>query len=156
MIIFTLIFRRTPSVVPRERVVRLIVLILLYIIVDGSASCSGGVVERSFDGAFCADPFAVSALYGAPAAVGVVETFRALLERVARRGAFVLIRLSQYEPANAPSAVHRLIGRRYALAQIRRPVTLGKPALSTIRTEARLAVVKHVTSARTLLFCRWT
>lgn len=151
VIVLALVFRWTARVVPRKRIVCIVV--LMHVRVHGRASCPRRVFQRRIYGAFRADAFSVLAFERAPAAVRVMQTLRTLLERVTRSRALVLIGLCQNQSANPARAVHGLIRGRYTRAEVTGPVALRETTLSAIRTQARLAVVVQVTPARALVFC---
>lgn len=76
MVILTLVFRRTPRVMPGEGIIRVVVVIGGG--VDGGAGGACGVVQRRVDGALGAHALPVGARQRAPAAVRVVEALRTL------------------------------------------------------------------------------
>lgn len=130
MVVFALVLRRAARVVPREVFVGVIV--LMHAVIDFGASGSRRVVKRRVDGALGTHAQPVGGGARAPAAVRVVQALRALLERAARRGALAALGPRQHEPAHAARAVHRLVRRRYALAQVRRPTALLETSLATV------------------------
>lgn len=110
MIIVALVLRRASRIMPRERIIGGSVA-LMHIVVDSRARSPRGIVQRRVYRAFCAYAFPVSGPQRTPTAVRVMQAFRALLERSARRGAFVFISFSQHKPADPPGAVNRLVRR---------------------------------------------
>lgn len=153
VIILALVLRRTPSVVPRERVICSVQLIRTR--VHRRAAGAGRILQRGVYRAFRAHAFPVGALYRAPAAMRMMQAFGTLFEGAARRWAFVFVSFSQHQPAHAPGAVHGLVGGRNAFPQVCGPVAFGEAAFGPVRAQARLTVGIGVASIRTVLSCFW-
>jgi hypothetical protein len=152
MIVITLVLWRTSSIMPREGTVSFIQLV--YVVIHSSARSPRRIVKRRIDWPLSANTFAISALYGAPTAMGMMQTLRALLESTTRSGTSVFLNFSQHEAANSSSTVYGLVRRGYAFAKVGGPVALGVAPLCPIRAEARRAIVKSVTTTWTFLFSR--
>lgn len=118
--------------------------------IDRGTSGTRRIIDRRLHGALRADPSPVGAFQGAPATVGVVQALRALAESATRGRALVPVRLGEHEAADPAGAVHGLVRRRDALAQVRGPVALGEASLASFGGQTRRAVAVGVASARAL------